>query len=1146
MPIQKRGAFLRSAITLFGVVLFSSSTILTAYAAPQILWRIGATDHSGKEFALFGNYPAFAQRYPGPFTYRIGVNHPSDWPYIQPGPDDTWANGAEHPLTIQFNLNQPPSTQCELVIHTVSTQGQLPPTLQAKINGATTSGNLPPGPGDAVLGNEKLGNPLATRIQFDPILLRSGTNRITLTITAGSWLLYDSILLETDPGQPAQPISNVSLQPSIFYIRWQGRTMQSVILSADDFGEPITAQAEIHDASGSSRRVPMALHFGHNSIPLPIPPVSRPTAVSVALSAAGRRFHADGTVAPQRKWTIYIVPSVHIDNGYTALQSVVRKLHEQNLDQVLAMCRRNPNFKWNLEGTWEVMNYLHNRPQAAKKELLHFIHDGQIEVTAGYFNMLTGLMSDEEMNRYAYVGARLHREFGIPITAADLTDVPSANWGLASALGGSGVHYFAEGINQTRALTLYNSGIHTPFYWEGPDGSKVLTWLSNGYGQSLWLNQNPHPSMSQMASWVNGLINGYDNKGYPFRDIYVYGALYENMIVNPDYGSQIAEWNQKYAYPRLVLATEPQFFHAIIRQNPKAIPTIRGGFGSYWEDGAGSSAFETALNRQSQQRITTAETLWSLARLAGNRDKYPLAAFDRAWTNLFLYDEHTWGAAGSVSDPNSPETRDQWAVKKAYALEGDRQTRELETSGLEAFMQSVPARKGDIVVVNPLSWPKSGIVRLPYANATSWKVVDSGGHVCPAQSSKDQIRFYATDVPPLGYRIYRFVPVKAAQSVRSSSAFVLLNRYYRLNISPEHGVVSVVDRRSGRELMDSACPYSFGQVLYAAGGDGTRLINSDPSLPLPNVVVNSGGQELAPPQNTISVMPARITSISPVKMGAIYSEITIHSTAPSIPMIETRIRLYNQQKRIEVIVKMTKKPVLSKEAVYVAFPFKFIRPHFLLDTTDAIADPTRDFVTGACTDWYAIRDWVSCRGSSGANVVWTSPDAPLITLCDINRGRWLPHADITNGWIFSYVMNNYWFTNYRAEQGGDLEFRYDLTSSSTPLSTTACEHFGKGATTPLPAGISSYLAPPSHPSIRIMGSGVEVVTIKGAEDGNGTIIRLRNLRLRPAIAQIQLNGARRHAELDNLVEERKMSLKPVNGELTIRLKPQQTATVRIY
>ena len=50
---------------------------------------------------------------------------------------------------------------------------------------------------------------------------------------------------------------------------------------------------------------------------------------------------------------------------------------------------------------------------------------------------------------------------------------------------------------------------------------------------------------------------------------------------------------------------------------------------------------------------------------------------------------------------------------------------------------------------------------------------------------------------------------------------------------------------------------------------------------------------------------------------------------------------------------------------------------------------------------------------------------------DINAGKWLDTLPVTNGTIFAYVMNNYWFTNYKAGQDGDFTFRYSLTSASS-------------------------------------------------------------------------------------------------------------------
>jgi len=71
-------------------------------------------------------------------------------------------------------------------------------------------------------------------------------------------------------------------------------------------------------------------------------------------------------------------------------------------------------------------------------------------------------------------------------------------------------------------------------------------------------------------------------------------------------------------------------------------------------------------------------------------------------------------------------------------------------------------------------------------------------------------------------------------------------------------------------------------------------------------------------------------------------------------------------------------------------------------------------------------------------VGWVTVDAPLITLEDINRGLWPASIEIRNGTVFSYAMNNYWYTDAPAQQGGQFTFRYALTSDPdlTPEAAT--------------------------------------------------------------------------------------------------------------
>ena len=69
--------------------------------------------------------------------------------------------------------------------------------------------------------------------------------------------------------------------------------------------------------------------------------------------------------------------------------------------------------------------------------------------------------------------------------AANITDVPSYSWSYASILHDAGIRYFAAGSNNWRAPILLQGrwNAKSPFYWEGPDGGRVLMWYSRAYLQ---------------------------------------------------------------------------------------------------------------------------------------------------------------------------------------------------------------------------------------------------------------------------------------------------------------------------------------------------------------------------------------------------------------------------------------------------------------------------------------------------------------------------------------------------------------------------------------------------------------------------------------------------------------------------------------
>jgi hypothetical protein len=145
--------------------------------------------------------------------------------------------------------------------------------------------------------------------------------------------------------------------------------------------------------------------------------------------------------------------------------------------------------------------------------------------------------------------------------------------------------------------------------------------------------------------------------------------------------------------------------------------------------------------------------------------------------------------------------------------------------------------------------------------------------------------------------------------------------------------------------------------------------------------------------------------------------------------LEQRIVLYDDIKRIDLVNVLNKEETFAPEAVYFAFPFKVGEgPSARFEIAGADMAPGTEQLPGTTLDWQTAQHWVEFSGKD-ARVVWSPVEAPLVQFGDINTGKWQQAFTPANAWVFSYAMNNYWMTNFKASQEGLVEFCYSLTSA---------------------------------------------------------------------------------------------------------------------
>ena len=325
--------------------------------------------------------------------------------------------------------------------------------------------------------------------------------------------------------------------------------------------------------------------------------------------------------------------------------------------------------------------------------------------------------------------------------------------------------------------------------------------------------------------------------------------------------------------------------------------------------------------------------------------------------------------------------------------------------------------------------------------------------------------------------------------------------------------------------------------MYVTGGDD-----------IPNNSLYRYGAGLKPP--SLTVHPAekgRIISVHKAPFGTV---VELESSALHTPTISTQIVLFDQQKKIGFTFHIHKEDVLSKEAAYFAFPFAVASPTFRYDTQTAWVNPAKDTLPGGSREWFAATRWASVEGADLSATVFPI-DAPLVAFGDIVRGNWPEQFEPKSGAIYSWVVNNYWNTNFVPEQGGDMTFRYVVTSAKR-LDPADLTRKGWSEVTPLEAGQagparSQGSLPASSASLlTINNPDISVVTWKLAEDGQGTILRLQELAGTDAKIHISSPFFSIHEAWScNLLEDNQAKLTPSDGGLDVELGRFGIVTVRL-
>jgi hypothetical protein len=1153
---------MRGRILGLALLVLATWAAASAHGAESLIWKLGEADRSDHEFTASPD-PQRAE----PPVVRIGDGAAvRNWPRYHPGSGNGGFGGHPYTFTLVFDLAAPKGVY-SLELSLLFRQPRVP-TVEVAVNGRRGRFDFDPDPMFELGSGDDQFNPIRSvarrRLALPARLFRAGENRLAITAVddpavvidsknvggkGDSGFFYDSLALSHDPDAVAEDTLDVALTSTVFFPRTDHGVQEECRLTVRFPEAWPGGSARIALGDFETRvETPKPADFGEARYPVLIPGDALPATARIDLDGTEppRTFRVP--LAPGKKWKLFYAPSAHLDIGYTDYRPKVAEVHARALDDLLDVFAAHPDYRFNLDGTWIAEQWLDTRSSAQVSKLDEHARAGRIGTNAFYASMVTAYPSLETLFRSLYLSKELRDRHGIPQEFALTTDIPSNCWSVPSALASAGIRYFADGGNQDRGpMIVYGHwSVRSPFWWEGPDGQRVLAWFSSHYHQFKALFGLP-PALESGRGGVARFLRTYEQAGYGPDAVLIYGTEVENQPLDYADAEFVERWNATYAYPQIITCRFSEFFRYIEEHDSDRLPVVRGDGGAYWADEENCVVAATARDRGNQVRAISAETLATLTAAHNPALRFP-RDLDRAiWRNILLYCEHTYGPSRGGGQPEHDETIGQLQDKFDQTRRAEGDIDRLLRRGMSQLADQIPTDGKNLVVFNPLGFARSGLVRFPVDGGTTLTDPATGQpveyEVAAEQDGALTIRFWARDVPPVGYKVYQFGKGPARHVAHQTPAGnVVENRFYKITLDPARAAIkSLYDKELDRELVDPSSPYLLNEYLYvsATGTGRTRYAAPWPWLPDAEIAIHH-------PEGGTPAAVARTPWGQMIRMSA-----SAHHT----PRLETEIVLPDEAKRIELrnsvqVDLLTR----EKQACYFAFPWAMSDPTFRVETPNGFVNPETDLLDGACNEWFVTQNWVN-TADEVASVDLAIIDAPLVCLGDIYRGRWPQRFTKASAAVFSYALTNAWSAKWAGAKSGEFVYRYAITSGPR-FDPVRAARLGRAMRCPLEVSeirLSDKVPakrgtlPPSQAGLATLApENLMLTAFKPAEDGDGLVVRVLEVAGRTSKGTLRLPFlAVAAAHEATAVEVAGKALKSDASGVHFSIQPFQALTIRL-
>ncbi|WP_408008226.1 glycosyl hydrolase [Pseudalkalibacillus sp. A8] len=778
----------------------------------------------------------------------------------------------------------------------------------------------------------------------------------------------------------------------------------------------------------------------------------------------------------------------HTDIGYTERQEKITRYHVDFIKQAIEICNKiekgiKPEwegFRWVCENTWQVEQFLQNASEQEKEDFKYFLNKGYINISGNYLNM-TELLDADILTEKIRRGVETVSTYGKKPVSAMTADINGYAWGYADSLYDNGIEHLFSCIHTHHGMYPLNKK-QNAFYWESPKGNKVLTWVGDMYyiGNDVCfapLGGNSYnfrgddmenyvytDTMKVAETRIFRYLDELKKDGYEFSFVpfTISGVMTDNAPPNGKIMEFIHSWNEKHGDDTPARMVSLDEFFEKLKNESIDIPTYRGDWNDWWADGVGSTMAAVKNFREGQRNYQLAN------KLANKNIKLNEELKKEVEDQLLLYAEHTWGYSSSVSEPWATLVNDLDLRKTGHSIQGTVAAAKnldilLEQKGAVSISTN---HNQQFKIINPHEEKMKDTVKLfvdfweciegkpaePSNFDNEIEIVDEEGRVYPSQSivvargidvevlveldakeerllsmkrKEQQEVFVPKRKAVIGAEGVRDIVLYEEMESLKNSLYQVRTEYFTIMLDEEIGIQDILDNADQKSILNAKCKHKAFSGIYER-----TPIQTDPYMERRLM-----GRNRKSPSTKRFV--SKVKNISKVMDGDLFTTIAIAFELEGTEIYEVHIKAYYQLPKLDFSVRLHKTSSWNPENLYLSLPFSTNETEELwLEKSGCVIRPGIDQLPYSNTEFYLLQDGLAYI-SNNKTLQIALKDVPLVTLGNLESHPIVladKKEELQHQPLYSWVMNNFWETNFKVDLSGFYEFDYSVKLQNQSLS----------------------------------------------------------------------------------------------------------------